>query len=230
MKFIHDLRLGEFLAESFLDKVVSATPNDAHDILTALDPNKKYRLRGFYFPDTDKSISIASIEHSVSQRLFDIRMHEFVNLSAQLPDDEGFAFVACPDYSERVFTNPGDDVLLGFVMNMEKFERVNLLFAEIDAGFDLNDDNTVTVDITPFIKGWFDEIHDSETKNKNYLGNLLCFDSYRIPVDYDKNGDSVRMCFNLVHLVANNSEDDPDAEKEYIDCLCLYYKYVTRTE
>lgn len=214
--------IGQAFTKNMIERVNGEQPiDDSYHLLEDLDEDKKYHFYGVELSDIEQYYSTSKMEISASERLYAVRVHEDCTLLSSL-SEYGTIFFTNPN--ENVIMHPGDDVVIASLLDINESLNYNLLVIDRETPGDKYNEKMKRVPLASILKAALENTERKENKDYAFCHNLLTFDDYRIDNEYDRNGDTIRVFVDYLHVPAEKSETG------YADFLVVFYKYKTRLE
>lgn len=193
-----------------------------------LDSDKKWTLRGIELLPGGEFLPIMTLNTYASERPFQVRVHEHMTPFSDM-GEKGYAVFYQHDYPEKIFTNPGDEVTMAVLLNLDAVDGINLVFRETDR-YSEDDAEEMEIPLTEYIEAAYKniqpEFESSQEPGAVHTNTIMVTNHYEPENVRENNTEALRMGFDLIHV------DYPargETEMIHTNMLLLRYRYILRT-
>lgn len=201
---------------------------DPYNLLDVFDKSKKYAHNFTVLTKEGAGLNNYGAERSVSERLFQVRVHEPVSVACSY-GEVGLVELVNLHLDDQVIVHPGDEVAMLCVWNLEAADNIKLLFVDSEGDHEnRTDDDFTEVTLSDAINASIIEADKPENAGKVFEKHMLVFENNRIDYDWDRMKGTQKIFVDFLRMPENGYDYPIDENTVFHDFVCIYGRYLTR--
>lgn len=204
------------------------TPRDPYHLLSVLDPSKHYNFYSTELLDRNQGLYTFSAEKWVSERLYQVRVHESSSDCAKI-QNIALVFLVNTHLNDKLSLEPGDDLISATLWNLEECTDFGLYMADADANKEFYPNEEITtVSLAEVIRQNIEKCKTPEYARKVFTEHMLVFENHRLDMEWDRTKGIQTVYVDFLHVPTTGYDAKITERTEFHDYMCVYAKYNTR--